>query len=81
MTGHRWDIVIRGATLFDGTGVAPSVGDLSVLGDRIAAIGEIEGTGAAIEIDARGLALAPGFIDVHSHDDFAVLTTPAMDSS
>jgi N-acyl-D-amino-acid deacylase len=79
MTGHQWDIVIRGATLFDGTGAAPSVGDLSVLGDRIAAIGEIEGAGAAIEIDAHGLALAPGFIDVHSHDDFAVLTTPAMD--
>ena len=79
MTDHRWDIVIRGATLFDGTGAAPSVGDLAVRGDRIAAIGEIEGTGAAIEIDAHGLALAPGFIDVHSHDDFAVLTTPAMD--
>lgn len=79
MTDHRWDIVIRGATLFDGTGAASSVGDLAVRGDRIAAIGEIEGTGAAIEIDAHGLALAPGFIDVHSHDDFAVLTTPAMD--
>jgi N-acyl-D-amino-acid deacylase len=79
MTGHRCDILIRRATFFDGTGAAPSVGDLSVRGDRIAAIGEIEGTGAAIEIDAHGLALAPGFIDVHSHDDFAVLTTPAMD--
>src|ERR1700674_3466575 len=79
MTGHRWDIVFRGPTLFDGTGAAPSVGDLAVLGDRITAIGEIEGAGAAIEIDAHGLALAPGFIDVHSHDDFAVLTTPAMD--
>ncbi|HVA84085.1 MAG TPA: D-aminoacylase [Candidatus Binataceae bacterium] len=84
MSVHRWDIVIRGARIFDGTGTPPFVGDLAVRGDRIAAVGEVEGAavlerGAVIEIDARGLALAPGFIDVHSHDDFAVLTTPAMD--
>src|SRR5271154_4022133 len=78
MSDHRWDLVIRGARIFDGTGAAPFVGDLAVRDDRIAAIGQSDGA-AAIEIDARGLALAPGFIDVHSHDDFAVLTTPAMD--
>jgi N-acyl-D-amino-acid deacylase len=78
MTDNRWDIIIRGARIFDGTGVAPVVGSLAVRGDRIAAIGEVEGD-ATLEIDARGLALAPGFIDVHSHDDFAVLNTPAMD--
>ncbi|MGA8567585.1 MAG: amidohydrolase family protein, partial [Candidatus Binataceae bacterium] len=78
MTDNRWDIVIRGAHIFDGTGAAPFLGSLAVRGDRIAAIGAVEGD-AKLEIDARGLALAPGFIDVHSHDDFAVLTTPAMD--
>jgi N-acyl-D-aspartate/D-glutamate deacylase len=78
MSGERWDVVIRGARIFDGTGAAPVIGDLAVRGDRIAAVGEVEGE-AAHEIDARGLALAPGFIDVHSHDDFAVLATPAMD--
>src|SRR6185436_11750050 len=44
-------------------------GDLAVKGDRIAQIGRIEGT-AAREIDARGLAVAPGFLDMHSHSDF-----------
>ena len=78
MNTDRWDIVIRGARIFDGTGAAPFHGSLAVRGDRIAAMGEIEGA-AALEIDGRGLALAPGFIDVHSHDDFAVLATPAMD--
>src|ERR1700757_5342423 len=78
MTDNRWDIIIRGARIFDGTGVAHVAGGPAVRGGRIAAIGEVEGD-AALEIDARGLALAPGFIDVHSHDDFAVLTTPAMD--
>jgi N-acyl-D-amino-acid deacylase len=84
MTDNRWDLVIRGARIFDGTGAAPFVGDLAVRGDRIAAVGKVEGAtvperASVLEIDARGLALAPGFIDVHSHDDFAVLTTPAMD--
>jgi N-acyl-D-aspartate/D-glutamate deacylase len=78
MSVDRGDIVIRGARIFDGSGAAPFYGSLAVSGDRIAAVGEVEGA-AALEIDARGLALAPGFIDVHSHDDFAVLTTPAMD--
>jgi N-acyl-D-aspartate/D-glutamate deacylase len=78
MQSDRWDIVIRGARVFDGTGAPPFTGSLAVRGDRIAAVGEVEG-GATLEIDAHGLALAPGFIDVHSHDDFAVLTTPAMD--
>ena len=78
MRENRWDIVVRGARIIDGTGAASFAGSLAVRGDRIAAIGEVEGD-AALEIDARGLVLAPGFIDVHSHDDFAVLTTPAMD--
>jgi N-acyl-D-aspartate/D-glutamate deacylase len=78
MSSYRWDIVIRGAHIFDGTGATPFVGSLAVRGDRIAAVGEVQGA-AALEIDAGGLALAPGFIDVHSHDDFAVLTMPTMD--
>lgn len=78
MTDKRSDIVIRGATIFDGTSAPPRVADLAISGDRIAAIGKIDGSGAD-EIAAHGLALAPGFIDVHSHDDFAVFTSPAMD--
>lgn len=73
-----YDHVISGATLYDGTGAPGRRADLAIAGDRIAAIEPaIEAPGAP-RIDARGLALAPGFIDVHTHDDFAAVLTPAM---
>src|SRR5262245_49613637 len=71
------DIVIRGAAIFDGTGAAPFIGDLGIAGGRIASVGTFAG-GAAEEIDGHGLALAPGFIDAHTHDDNALLVDPAM---
>ncbi|MGC1344263.1 MAG: amidohydrolase family protein, partial [Candidatus Binataceae bacterium] len=74
----QWDLVIRGGSVFDGSADGPLRADLAIKGDRIAAVGTIAGNGAA-EIDARGHAVAPGFIDVHSHDDFAVFATPEMD--
>jgi N-acyl-D-amino-acid deacylase len=73
-----YDIVIRNASTIDGTGAAPFEADLGIHGDRIAKVGEVAERGA-VEIDARGLSIAPGFIDVHSHDDWAVLLTPEMD--
>lgn len=72
-----YDLVIRGGTLYDGTGAAGVRADLAVRGDRVAAVGPIAERGAA-ELDATGMAVSPGFIDVHSHDDFAVLLEPAM---
>jgi len=61
-----YDVVIRGGTIFDGAGGAPYVGDVAIRGDRIAAIGRrIPGRGAR-EVDARGLAVAPGFINMLS---------------
>src|SRR5487761_334498 len=74
----QWDLVIRNGLVFDGGGGGPVRADLAIKGDRIAAVGTVAGAGAS-EIDARGHALAPGFIDVHSHDDFAVFATPEMD--
>lgn len=71
------DLIIRNATLIDGTGGPAAPGDLSVYGDRIVEVGRVSGT-AAREIDAEGLVLAPGFIDAHTHDDNAVLVTPEM---
>lgn len=66
------DIIFRNATLYDGTGAAGVVGDLAVSDGRIAEVGAVSG-GAAEVVDAAGLALAPGFIDVHTHDDFAAV--------
>jgi N-acyl-D-amino-acid deacylase len=63
-----YDLIIRGGTLHDGTGSAPRVADLAVRDGRIAAIGEITGS-AREDIDARGLLVTPGFVDVHTHYD------------
>ncbi len=71
------DLVIRGASLFDGSGAPARRGDLAVRGERIAEVGSVEQAGAR-ELDAAGLALAPGFIDVHTHDDFAAVLHPDM---
>ncbi len=73
----RHDLIIRDATLLDGTGAARTRGDLAVSGDRIAAMGDLGAHSADRELDAAGLALAPGFIDAHTHDDRAVLCGPA----
>ena len=74
------DLLIRGATVYDGTGGPPSAADVAVSGPTIEAVGgDLPAEGAGTVIDGTGLALAPGFIDVHSHDDFAVLLTPEMD--
>jgi N-acyl-D-amino-acid deacylase len=75
----EFDVLIRGATLYDGTGAAARGADVALRGDRIARVGALGEAKAALEIDARGLALAPGFIDVHTHDDFALVVRPEMD--
>src|SRR6185369_898607 len=65
------DLVIRGATVVDGLGNAPRRADVAVKDGRIAAIGEIKDPGART-IDAGGLTLSPGIIDVHTHYDAQV---------
>jgi N-acyl-D-amino-acid deacylase len=82
----EYEVLIRGATLYDGTGAAPRVADLALRGDRIARVsgrevaqGGLGDARAPVEIEASGLALAPGFIDVHTHDDFALVVRPEMD--
>lgn len=68
-----FDIVVRGGRIVDGTGNPWYFGDMAIRGDRLAAIGRIApGTGKR-EIDATGLVVAPGFIDIHSHSDLVIL--------
>ena len=71
------DIVIRDGELVDGTGGAPFQGDLAIDGDAITAVGKVEGQGKR-EIDAEGLAVTPGFVDLHTHLDAQIGWDPQM---
>ncbi|MGQ9630514.1 MAG: N-acyl-D-amino-acid deacylase family protein [bacterium] len=67
-----YDIIIRGGTIVDGTGKPPYKADLGIVGDEIASVGDLEDE-AAGAIDATGLVVAPGFIDIHTHSDTSFL--------
>ena len=63
------DVVIRGATIHDGTGKAGYVGDVAIAGDKIVGVGQVAVAGSPRVIDGTGLVVAPGFIDLHTHCD------------
>ena len=67
-------IVHRNGTVYDGTGAAGRIADVAIHDGRIAGIGQIDAD--ALEIDAAGLAVAPGFVDIHSHSDYTLLMDP-----
>ena len=71
------DTVIRNATIIDGTGAERFTGDVTIEDGHISEVGSSSGA-AAVEVDATGLVLAPGFVDVHTHDDGALLQHPDM---
>lgn len=68
-----YDLLIRNGKIVDGTGNPWFQADLVIQGDKIALLGKIEGAKAKRTIDAKGLFVAPGFIDIHSHSDFTLL--------
>jgi N-acyl-D-amino-acid deacylase len=78
MAVEHCDLVIRNGAVIDGTGAPRFDADVAVAAGRIVAVGDVTGTTAAAEIDAAGHIVAPGFIDVHTHDDNAMLTGPDM---
>lgn len=71
------DWVIRGARVYDGISREPSVFDVAIVNDRIASIG-VDLPAASREVAGAGLCLAPGFVDVHSHDDFVLFLEPRL---
>ena len=69
----RFDVVIRGGTIVDGTGSRGSRNDLGIRGDRVAAIGNLADADTKRSVNATGRIVCPGFIDMHSHSDSSLL--------
>ncbi|WP_428678578.1 N-acyl-D-amino-acid deacylase family protein [Sphingopyxis sp.] len=74
-----YDVVIRGGTIYDGSGKAPVVGDVAIKGDRIVAIGKVTGKGRT-EVAARGMAVAPGFVNMLSWATESLIADPKSQS-
>jgi N-acyl-D-amino-acid deacylase len=75
---ERHDLLIRNGTLIDGTGAPRYQADLAIENSRIAAIGDLSGSKSALELNATGKIVSPGFIDAHTHDDRLMLSAPEM---
>ncbi|QHJ01022.1 amidohydrolase family protein [Xylophilus rhododendri] len=71
-----FDLIIEGGTVIDGSAAPRMRADVGITQGRIAAIGELSGSAAGQRVDAGGLIVAPGFIDVHTHDDRLLLDAP-----
>src|ERR1700719_2985140 len=64
--GDKFDVIIKGGTVYDGTGEKPRVIDVAIRGDRVAGLGNFSPNQARTVIDAKGMAVAPGFINMLS---------------
>lgn len=78
--GYSFDCVVRGGRVLDGTGGKEWSADIGLLGDSITALGTLDPEQARSVIDARGLCVAPGFIDIHTHSDGDILDYPDDES-
>src|SRR3954470_8890446 len=75
---QNFDLLIRNASIIDGSGAERFRGDIGVRADRVAKIGRLDTAEGAIELDASGKVAAPGFIDAHTHDDRLMLSAGEM---
>lgn len=75
-----YDLLIHGGRIVDGTGRAPYAGDVAVRNGRIAAVGSVPNAPATRTIDATGLVVTPGFIDLHTHSDLSLLADGSAQS-
>jgi N-acyl-D-amino-acid deacylase len=71
-----FDLIVRGGTVYDGSGGSPYAADVGITGDRIASIGPLGDAEAGVLLDASGLAVAPGFINMLSHSYYTILYDP-----
>lgn len=74
------DLVLSGGILFDGSGARGFRGDLGIRGGRIQALGDLRDVPRSRTISVDGLAVAPGFIDIHNHSDYTLLQEPLCES-
>lgn len=76
----QYDVLISGGRLLDGAGTPWFFGDIAIQGDTIAAVGLLPNATARLKIDARDLAVAPGFIDIHTHARRGIFETPTAEN-
>ena len=76
----QYDLLITNAKIYDGAANPWFFGDIAVKGDTIAAIGKLAGASAKRRIDAHGLSVAPGFIDIHSHGRRGIEAVPTAEN-
>lgn len=79
--GREFDLLIVGGTIYDGTGGPPARADIGVSGGAVRSIGRIRAARAATVIKAEGMAVSPGFIDVHEHTAEGLLVNPRAESA
>ena len=77
---NPYDIVIRNGRIIDGTGSPWYAGDVGIRAGKIAAVGHLEGQAARRSIDARGMVVAPGFIDMLGQSETSILVNPHLPS-
>ena len=75
---ERCDVLIKGGRVIDGTGQPAHSADVAITGDRIVALGALNVERAEHVIEATGQTIAPGYIDVHTHDDRLVMSNPEV---
>ena len=78
MVVSRYDLIIKNGEVIDGSGASRKKADVGIRGDQIEKIGDLTGSQADVFVDASNRIVAPGFIDVHTHDDHALLSTPCI---
>ena len=80
LSQNPFDVLIRNGLVVDGSGRNGFIADIGLSGDRIARIGDLSDSAGNRVIEARGLVVAPGFIDIHNHSDFTLLQEPLCES-